>query len=131
LDFKSTFKKGERISLQKEMNILFGEGCSFCVFPLRVIYIEKKPASGFDISILINVPKKNFKHAVDRNRLKRLIREAYRLNKHVLQEAVNDKGTGLLIALLFVGKELVSYATIEAVMIRILNTLKDKVCPIS
>ena len=58
-------------------------------FPLRVVYVNKERAQGeVPVQILISVPKKRFKHAVDRNRVKRQVREAYRLHKQVLYEAL-------------------------------------------
>ena len=126
MNFKQTFKKEERVSLQKEIDLLFGEGVSFISYPLRVIYVEKKPLSGVDTSILVSVSKKKFKQAVKRNRLKRLIRESYRLNKKTLCRHLKEKDSGLLIAFLFVGKELSEYKEIEAAVTKALNILIER-----
>jgi ribonuclease P protein component len=123
---KQTFKKEERISSQKEIDFLFEQGISFFAFPLRVVYAEKKPFSGADVSVLISAPKKKFKQAVKRNRLKRLIREVYRLNKQALMEEVREKETGLLVAFLFVGNELISYKEMETTMLKALEKLKER-----
>ncbi len=74
-----TFKKYERLCSKKQIDTLFATGRGFFVYPLRVIYLlrdDEAPAR-----ILVNVPKKRFKHASDRNLVKRRIREAYRHNK--------------------------------------------------
>ena len=126
MNFKQTFKKEERISLQKEIDLLFNEGVSFISYPLRVVYVEKKPFLGATASILISVSKKKFKQAVKRNRLKRLIKESYRLNKKPLCEFLEKKESGLLIAFLFVGKELSQHKEIESAVIKGLNILKEK-----
>jgi ribonuclease P protein component len=123
---RNTFKKAERISSQKEMDGLFTQGVSFVAYPLRVIFKEQKPVSGADVAILLSVSKKKFKRAVHRNRVKRLLRETYRLNKQTLTESVREKNTGLLIAFLYIGKELCDYKTIETAMIKALDLCKEK-----
>ena len=85
-----TLHKTERLSSKKLIERLFGGGNkSFPAFPIRVVYMYQEPEETLsDVSILISVPKKRFKHAVDRNRVKRQIREAYRHQKHILLEAL-------------------------------------------
>jgi ribonuclease P protein component len=115
-----SFTKAERISLQREIDLLFREGASFKVYPLRVVYIEKKPFSGVPVSILISVPKKRFKRAVKRNRVKRLIRETYRLNKNTLWESLHLSGKELLIAFVYLSDEVCDFSTLEASMKKII-----------
>ena len=72
---------------QKLIDTLFGGGCSqsMAAFPLRAVYIKKERAQGeAPVQILVSVPKKRFKHAVDRNRVKRQVREAFRQHKQLL-----------------------------------------------
>ena len=90
------FRKQERIVSKKLMDELFknGHSQSLTVFPLRAVYQvaesivapsgAERGASGASAQILVSVPKRHFKHAVDRNRAKRQVREAYRLNKQLL-----------------------------------------------
>ena len=90
------FKKSERIVSQKQIDELFaGVGShSRAAFPLRVVYIIKLRAEGQPpAQLLISVPKRRFRHAVDRNRVKRQLREAYRTNKHLLLTAVPSDQT--------------------------------------
>lgn len=126
MDFRHTFGKDERISLQKEIDFLFSEGKSFRVFPLRVIYTKQEAIDNKGISILISVPKKKIKRAVHRNRLKRLIREAYRLNKQILTGEEQVQAGRHLIAFLFIGNEVVSYKEIETALIKGLTQLQEK-----
>jgi ribonuclease P protein component len=126
LDFRATFRKEERISNQKEIDRLFAQGSSFLTYPLRVVYVKKKPFSGADVSILVSIPKKRFKQAVKRNRLKRLVRESYRLHKQPLIQFLQEKEAGLLIAFLFIGKDLCEYKTIETAVVQALDKLKGK-----
>ncbi len=120
------FGKKERIFLQKEIDLVFREGKSFSAYPLRVVYVEERPSLGTSASVLISVPKKKIKHAVKRNRLKRLIREAYRLNKHSLIESLETANKGLLIAFLFTGNDLFDYNQIETAMKKALQILIKK-----
>lgn len=79
---KSTFKKAERLHKKILIQELFKKGSSFYFPPLRIIFLQ---SSDIELNqVLISVPKKNFKKAVDRNKIKRRIKEAYRLNKHQL-----------------------------------------------
>jgi ribonuclease P protein component len=77
---KLTFGKNEKLKSKKDIESLFSEGQSFVSHPIRIVY-RIKPKEDYDIKIGVSVAKKRFKHAVDRNLLKRRIREAYRLNK--------------------------------------------------
>ena len=126
MDNRHTFKKSERISIQREIDCLFKQGDAFISYPLRVIYLKQKPFSGTTVAILISVPKKKIKLAVKRNRIKRLIREAYRLNKTCLINHLQEKDCGLLIAFLFVGNEICCWNTIEESMQKALKILVEK-----
>jgi len=126
LDNRCTFDKTERIFLKKEIDGLFKQGDSFISYPLRIIYLNQKPLSGATVSVLISVPKKNIKRAVNRNRIKRLIREAYRLNKSNIIQFCQEKGNGFLIAFLFIGNELCKWKDIENAMLKTFGILKDK-----
>jgi ribonuclease P protein component len=86
-----TLNKSERLCSKKLIERLFAGGNkSFPAFPLRAVYMTLKPEENTaDASLLISVPKKRFKHAVKRNRVKRQIREAYRRNKHILLDALH------------------------------------------
>ena len=127
MDNRLTFKKEERISIQREIECLFKQGDAFISYPLRVVYVTQKPLSGSTVAILVSVPKKKFKRAVKRNRMKRLIREAYRLNKTALIRHCQEKESGMLIAFLFIGNEMCQWKEMEAAMQKSLDTLKEKI----
>ena len=98
-----TFRKQERIVSLKLMETLFEKGSSHSVaaFPLRAIYTETERQAGCaPVQVLISVPKKRFKHAVDRNRVKRQVREAYRKHKEPVVEKIQE-GKQLLIAFIW------------------------------
>ena len=126
MDSRYTFKKPERISIQREIDCLFKQGDAFVFYPLRVIYLKQKPLSGATVAVLISVPKKKVKHAVKRNRMKRLIRETYRLNKTSLIQHFQKKNSGLLIAFLYIGNEMRLWAEMEGAMKKVIDELIEK-----
>jgi ribonuclease P protein component len=106
-----TFSKAERLCSKKLISQLFAKGSAFNLYPLRFVVLEAEtPAVQFP-QVLISVSKKYFKRAHDRNRLKRQIREAYRLNKHRLL-SVNGRSVAVL-GLIYIGKEKAAYNVIE------------------
>ena len=88
-----TFRKKERIVSNRLIEMLFGKGDSqsLSVFPVRAVFLQTaRQDHCAPVQILTSVPKKRFKHAVDRNRVKRQIREAYRHHKQLLEGAVAE-----------------------------------------
>lgn len=122
-----TLKKDERIHSKKEIEQLFSEGESFIAFPLRVVYLLKKTDESYPVSMLVNISKKKFKQAVKRNRLKRLIRESYRLNKNELVQLLDFSPYSMIISFLYVGQEIKNYQEVEKGMKKALGILKNKV----
>ena len=103
------FSKSERLCSKRLIDHLFLKGENFKSEPLTVIYVLNPIPSQFH-KVLITVPYKNFKKAVDRNLIKRRIREAYRLNKHLLSARVEK----LMIAYIYNSKEVEDYRQIES-----------------
>ena len=119
-----TFKKEERIVSNLLIETLFekGNSQSLSAYPLRAVYLRTEHREGCEpVQLLISVPKKKFKHAVDRNRVKRQIREAYRKNKALLEGKV-DEGQMLLIAIIWLSER--HFATNE-VEKRVVSLLKQ------
>ncbi len=112
---KFRFKKEERLSKEKIIQELFEKGSSFYLFPFKVYFMPHDAASTVN-QVLISVSKKNFKKAVDRNLIKRRIREAYRLNKSLLSQQ-----NKLLIAYIYSVKEILPSAQIRE---RLVKTFK-------
>jgi len=127
-DKRFTLTKEERLSWKRYIDLLFEKGQSFVSFPLRVIYLSTEEKEGLaPVSILTNVSKKKFKRAVKRNKIKRLIREAYRLQKTDLVAHLQAKDKSLLVAFLYLDKEVHSYSTIEKAMKKAITQLSRKV----
>lgn len=88
---RATFNKRERLVSQRLIDMLFGPSAShsLAAFPLRVVYhIRERQENDEPVQMLVSVPKKRFHHAVDRNRVKRQVREAYRHHKQLLYDVL-------------------------------------------
>lgn len=129
-------KKSERLTSQLVIERLFAGGnASMAAFPLRIVFMqmEKNESDGRNgnddppVSILVSVPKKRFRHAVDRNRMKRLVREAYRLNKHILWEALKEKDYRLALAFVCITDTLPSFYAVNKSMTKALTRIAEKV----
>lgn len=108
-----TFKKNERLYGQKIIEKLFLEGKSFTVFPFRVIWLKSTFESDFPARIMISVSKRKFKRAVDRNLIKRRIREAYRRNKKDIYNFFNRQQVQCAICLIYNSEKILDYTEIE------------------
>lgn len=106
---------------------LFAHGRSFLVYPLRVVYCTVEGEEG--CRIMVSVPKRLFKRAVKRNRLKRLMRESYRANQSLTEVCQKGKGVELRIAFGYVGKEIVDHARMEAAMKKALGKIVQQMEP--
>lgn len=123
-----TFHKEERIVSRKQIEMLFGGGTSqsLAAFPLRVVYMTQAlPTGEAPVQILVSVPKKHFKHAVDRNRVKRQIREAYRLNKTILYDvlAPNEQ---LLIGFIWLSNQHYPTPVVAQRVVSLLHRIAEK-----
>jgi len=125
MDDRKFFPKNERLSLQKDIDRLFEYGRTFVSYPLRIIYLpQATPEAG--VSVLISVPKKRIRHAVTRNRIKRLIRESYRLNKSETIAHYKIKEQQLHIAFLYQSNAIMMYTEIEKAVIKALKVIRRK-----
>ena len=88
---RQTFNKEERLKSRKLIQQLFAEGKSLNAFPIRLLYLPSDHDSPYKIQAGVTVSKRNFKKAVQRNRIKRLLREAYRKNKEIVYASENTK----------------------------------------
>ncbi len=117
-----TFQKNERLKSKRAFELLFAEGKSVKHFPLRVVFIPWQGDTSTGIQVAFSVPKRRFKNAVDRNRIKRQMREAYRLQKAVLTKTQQH----LALVFIYLPATKVPYARIEEAMAKCLQTLAEK-----
>lgn len=123
-----TFKKAERLCRQRLIDRLFAGGSkSLLAFPLRLVYLPvEATAVNERVSLLISVPKKRFRRAVKRNRVKRQVREAYRHNKHILLDKMQEKDLHLIMAVIWLGDELCPSYEVEKRLVNLLQRLAER-----
>jgi len=119
---KLTFQKTERLTGEIRIKGLFEKGEFLLSYPFRIGYVVA-PQSDVPVKVVISVPKKRFKHAVDRNRIKRLIRESYRLNKKSLYEILKEKGYAIHLAVSYISSDKLTYDVIQKKWIETIGKL--------
>jgi ribonuclease P protein component len=139
--YRFTLAKDERLKKRTYIQELFDSGESFSIYPIKAFYFLRHDTDiddgipGWKERIMepilqfgVGVSKKNFKSAVDRNRIKRLIREAYRLQRHYLSTVIAGKKEWCLkLFVLYTGKELPTYSLIDEKMEQVLNRIEKEI----
>ena len=133
-------KKSERLCSKKRIDLLFGTGGSHAMtaFPLKAVYrlTDSVPASSSpdgdpetaSVQMMVSVPKRHFRRAVKRNRVKRQLREAYRKNKHSIVNKVNSlEGMSLMITFIWMESKLYDSKTVEQKIKNLLQRIEEKV----
>ena len=119
-----SFNKKEKLKSRKLIEQLFEDGETITQFPLKLFYLETSEDQDTKIKVAVSVPKRNFKKAVDRNHIKRLMRENYRLNKQLIFNNIEGNFAFLI---LYLGKEMPEYQKIEASLVGIFRKfVKEK-----
>ena len=125
-----TLAKNERLKSRKQIEQLFDTGKSIVVSSFRVYYMVNgelsRPKEEGPLQFGVGVSAKNFKRAVDRNRIKRLVREAWRLQKNELKEKIKTAGKQLNVFFIYTGKELPGFTTVKDKVAVALKRLADK-----
>ena len=114
----STFPKTEKLCNYHRIQALFKEGKSLKKYPLKLLYLPLDKEA-VPTELLISVPKKKLKRAVDRNRIKRLLRESYRMEKHQLSSLEHSYS----LAFIYMSQELITYGQMRALVAGLLQQL--------
>ena len=125
----NTLKRNERLKSEKSISELFENGVSLFIYPVRIVYQLRSVPVDSQLKIGFSVSKKSFKRAVDRNLLKRRMREAFRLNKQQLLQACSPEKRGIDVMFLYQGKGIEDYQTICDSMQSLLQKLSLKILP--
>lgn len=122
-----TLSKEERICSKKLINELFtGNGRSMTAFPLRVVFMKRTIVDDQPrAAMLVSVPKRYFKHAVDRNRVKRQVREAFRRNKSIIIQNLTDDHESVAMAFVWLTNEKYPSSEVENRMVRLLTRISE------
>lgn len=121
-----TFKKSERLCAKRSFDLLFRRRRGFNIGCLWVVYRLDLPADLVTAPLMVafSAPKKHFKRAVQRNLIKRRMREAYRLYKHVATAAFREKGRNIAFLIKYNHKEIRSFKEIERDMRKVLQRIE-------
>ena len=127
----NTLNNKERIKSRKQLETLFGGGKSrsMAAFPVRLVYMTNDCTSSDtpQLMMMVSVSKRHFKHAVKRNRVKRQIREAYRLNKHILAPASEKlEGKTLSMGFIWLSDELMPTERVEKSVVNLMQRLNER-----
>jgi ribonuclease P protein component len=121
MNFK--FPKKEKLKSKKLIEILFTEGKAVSKYPFKLIYLKTKLTDDVKVQVGVSAPKRNFKRAVDRNRAKRLMRESYRLNKHLIFNSIE---TSYAFMFLYLGKDIPkNYDEVNKSMVKLMQKFID------
>lgn len=118
---KYTLKKSEILRKKKLIRELFDNGSSFFIYPIKFYYLPSRDLN--NNQVLFSVSKKNFKNAVERNKIKRRLREAYRLNKQIIQP--DSRKIYYCIAIVYISKLILPFSEMETKLIELLKRLKN------
>lgn len=126
LPVKHTLGKEERLSSRKLIQALFLKNFSISEYPIRVLITPAAIIGPFPAKAVFSVSKRNFPKAVDRNRIKRLMREAYRLNKHLLYDFLKQKNITAAIAFIYTGNKVPDFNLVQEKLIATLVRLESE-----
>lgn len=120
----SGFPKTERLCSKTLISRVFSEGKPITDFPIKAIYLLSEFSGNPSFKVLFTIPRKVVRHSVHRNLVRRRMKEAFRINKHILSEALIESGKQLTIVFIFIGRTEPLYSELEPKIIGILQRLR-------
>jgi ribonuclease P protein component len=122
-----TFTKEERLCNKRLIDELFHNGSSFLCYPFKASWLLVTEPQQVPAQIVFSVSKKRYKRAVDRNLIKRRMREAYRLSKQQqLYDLLTNANRRIILSVGYIGKEIAPYELIEKKMLKLLTQLNTE-----
>lgn len=119
-----SFSKRERLSTSKTIHTLFNSGNTSVLYPLKVFWMEENEIT-VPVRVIINVSSKLIKKASKRNLIRRSIREAYRVNKHLLYKKLESAGKSIILAYIYISPDVIQYEDIEKLLKRSFKVILD------
>lgn len=124
-EHKFTFKKKDRLRHHKQITLLFKEGTSFHAWPINLVWLDISNEATAQSQVMFSVPKRNFKHANQRNLLRRRMKEVYRKLKPELYQHLEKCSRHGVFAFVYIGNEVLTYNKIQDKIILLLRRLKE------
>jgi ribonuclease P protein component len=124
--FRHTFRKAEKLCSKKLITEVFEKGNSFYVKPFKTLWLDISLSNSAPAQLLITVPKRYIRDSWQRNSIKRLIREAYRLNKEPFYSILQQKQKQCAFAIVYTGRKIITLAEAESAIILILCRLSEE-----
>ncbi|MCK0189722.1 ribonuclease P protein component [Arenibacter sp. F20364] len=118
------FPKKEKLKSKKLIEQLFAEGIGITSYPIKLVYLKTRHEDDSKCKVGVTASKRNFKSAVKRNRIKRLLRESYRLNKHLIFNNIEGEFAFMF---LYLGKEMPSQSRITDAMIPLMRKFVNEI----
>lgn len=118
-----SYNKFEKLKSRKQIELLFAQGKSISSFPVKVFYLPVEHTPEHPVQVGVGVSARNFKKAVDRNTIKRRMREAYRLHKLPLHEHLKTEQKSVAVFILWIDKQLPTTATLQDLMPTVIEKL--------
>ncbi|MDX5320628.1 MAG: ribonuclease P protein component [Bacteroidota bacterium] len=126
MDRRFFFRKEERLSGLKPVQRLFTEKTgSIFIFPLKVNFLVHEDSGVPPLRVLFAVPKKRFRKAHHRNHVKRILREVYRKNAHLIREPLISKNMKMDLSISYVGEKMPSYQEVERIFLSIAERMRQ------
>jgi ribonuclease P protein component len=125
LDF--SYNKEERLLNRTDFEALLLNGKVHFTYPFRVVWQRTEKEQAFPVKVAFTVPKKKYKRANKRNLLKRRMREAFRLNKHILYPFLENKDHPILLLIIYIGSDILPYHDIEKKTISVFKHIMDQI----
>jgi ribonuclease P protein component len=122
-----TFCKDEKLCSKKLIDKVLSEGASFLNYPYRISFLETDFESAFPCQVLFIVSKKRFKKANMRNKIKRLMRETYRINKNLLYEWLKNNDKRVILAINYIGEDVMPFNEQSLKMAKVFDKLGQKI----
>ena len=122
---KNTLPKSDRLTSRVAISEIYDKGKHLNDYPFKIVWLKETGKA--ELKVVFSVPKRKFKRAVDRNQIKRKLREAYRKHKHDCQKAIESQNTRVSLFLIYLGKEIPQSEIVDDKIILLLNRLTKEI----